>query len=77
LSTSATGDGHREGQSPECSNKLAVLTGGKGEKNGQQERKKDIATTHQRQNRGVMGAGQTGFKLEGCQQEATAREGTH
>jgi len=32
LSTSATGDGHREGQSPECSNKLAVLTGGKGKK---------------------------------------------
>ena len=32
LSTSAAGDGHREGQSPECSNKLAVLTGGKGKK---------------------------------------------
>ena len=47
LSTSATGDGHREGQSPECSNKLAVLTGGKGKKNRQQERKKDIATMHQ------------------------------
>ena len=57
LSTSAAGDGHREGQSPECSNKLVVLTGGKGKKNGQQERKKDIATTHQRQNRGVMGVG--------------------
>jgi len=32
LSTSAIGDGHREGQSPECSNKLVVLTGGKGKK---------------------------------------------
>jgi len=32
LSTSAAGDGHREGQSPECSNKLAVLTGRKGKK---------------------------------------------
>jgi len=32
LSTSAAGNGHRDGQSPECSNKLVVLTGGKGKK---------------------------------------------
>jgi len=26
LSTSAAGDGHKEGQSPECSDKIAVVT---------------------------------------------------
>jgi len=36
------------GHSPECSNKIAVITGGNRKKmGGQQERKKDIATTHQ------------------------------
>lgn len=38
LSTLATGNGHREGQSPECSNKLAVLTSGKGKKQPAREK---------------------------------------